>query len=241
MDLMLLHFSVPFDHISLGLNLNVDRCYLMFGKSWFGSCFKSILVCSVVLSPLTNDEMEFDYFFGALGHGDHNMSISREVETMWRLCTMGVACGWARCRGFLCFQELSVCGILGWMFVGLNYEDVSLALVMLYMIDRWICWLYWWDAYERPSVLVLKWPIVLNLLVQLHSHRRDGVGGKRTVIAPAKVGSGQKRMSEIPPGATFELNVELLQVLPEHLSWSEWSVAQFRLPKCSQYIVAFDH
>ncbi|WJZ94989.1 hypothetical protein VitviT2T_013790 [Vitis vinifera] len=166
MDLMLLHFSVPFEHISLGLNLNVDRCYLMFGKSWFGSCFKSILVCSVVLSPLTNDEMEFDYFFGALGHGDHNMN-----------------------------------------------AEVSFVFRSSQFVAIWVGY-----AYERPSVLVLKWPIVLNLLVQLHSHRRDGVGGKRTVIAPAKVGSGQKRMSEIPPGATFELNVELLQVLPEHLS-----------------------
>ncbi|KAL6317610.1 hypothetical protein AAG906_030363 [Vitis piasezkii] len=40
------------------------------------------------------------------------------------------------------------------------------------------------------------------------------VGGKRTVIVPPEAGYGQKGMSEIPPGATFELNVELLQVLP---------------------------
>eukprot|EP00262_Sarcandra_glabra_P007576 TRINITY_DN20464_c0_g1_i1.p1 TRINITY_DN20464_c0_g1~~TRINITY_DN20464_c0_g1_i1.p1 ORF type:complete len:246 (+),score=30.26 TRINITY_DN20464_c0_g1_i1:70-738(+) len=40
------------------------------------------------------------------------------------------------------------------------------------------------------------------------------VGGKRTVIVPPQAGYGQKGMSEIPPGATFELNVELLQVEP---------------------------
>ncbi|XP_035551408.1 peptidyl-prolyl cis-trans isomerase FKBP18, chloroplastic-like isoform X1 [Juglans regia] len=39
------------------------------------------------------------------------------------------------------------------------------------------------------------------------------VGGKRTVIVPPETGYGQKGMNEIPPGATFELNVELLQVL----------------------------
>ncbi|XP_010256413.1 PREDICTED: peptidyl-prolyl cis-trans isomerase FKBP18, chloroplastic isoform X2 [Nelumbo nucifera] len=40
------------------------------------------------------------------------------------------------------------------------------------------------------------------------------VGGKRTVIVPPEAGYGQKGMNEIPPGATFELNVELLQVIP---------------------------
>ncbi|TKY75355.1 Peptidyl-prolyl cis-trans isomerase FKBP18 [Spatholobus suberectus] len=39
------------------------------------------------------------------------------------------------------------------------------------------------------------------------------VGGKRTVIVPPEHGYGQKGMNEIPPGATFELNVELLQVV----------------------------
>ncbi|XVF35804.1 hypothetical protein REPUB_Repub19eG0002300 [Reevesia pubescens] len=39
------------------------------------------------------------------------------------------------------------------------------------------------------------------------------VGGKRTVIVPPEVGYGQKGMNEIPPGATFELNIELLQVM----------------------------
>ncbi|KAJ7966995.1 Peptidylprolyl isomerase [Quillaja saponaria] len=38
------------------------------------------------------------------------------------------------------------------------------------------------------------------------------VGGKRTVIVPPEAGYGQKGMNEIPPGATFELNVELLQI-----------------------------
>ncbi|KAF8405578.1 hypothetical protein HHK36_010485 [Tetracentron sinense] len=38
------------------------------------------------------------------------------------------------------------------------------------------------------------------------------VGGKRTVIVPPEAGYGQKGMNEIPPGATFELNVELLEV-----------------------------
>ncbi|KAF7829461.1 peptidyl-prolyl cis-trans isomerase FKBP18, chloroplastic [Senna tora] len=39
-------------------------------------------------------------------------------------------------------------------------------------------------------------------------------GGKRTVIVPPDYGYGQKGMNEIPPGATFELNIELLQVVP---------------------------
>ncbi|GLT35266.1 hypothetical protein SLA2020_097340 [Shorea laevis] len=40
------------------------------------------------------------------------------------------------------------------------------------------------------------------------------VGGKRTVIVPPEAGYGQKGMNEIPPGGTFELNIELLQVMP---------------------------
>ncbi|KAH7523381.1 peptidyl-prolyl cis-trans isomerase FKBP18, chloroplastic [Ziziphus jujuba] len=40
------------------------------------------------------------------------------------------------------------------------------------------------------------------------------LGGKRTVIVPPEAGYGQKGMSEIPPGSTFELNLELLQVIP---------------------------
>ncbi|KAL7154508.1 hypothetical protein ABFS83_03G006300 [Erythranthe nasuta] len=38
------------------------------------------------------------------------------------------------------------------------------------------------------------------------------VGGKRTVIIPPEAGYGPKGMNEIPPGAEFELNIELLQV-----------------------------
>ncbi|KAK9756632.1 hypothetical protein RND81_01G110700 [Saponaria officinalis] len=38
------------------------------------------------------------------------------------------------------------------------------------------------------------------------------VGGKRTVIVPPEVGYGNKGSNEIPPGATFDLNIELLQV-----------------------------
>ncbi|KAA8537382.1 hypothetical protein F0562_026931 [Nyssa sinensis] len=38
------------------------------------------------------------------------------------------------------------------------------------------------------------------------------VGGKRTVIVPPEAGFGQKGLNEIPPGATFQLNIELLQV-----------------------------
>ncbi|XP_076949226.1 peptidyl-prolyl cis-trans isomerase FKBP18, chloroplastic-like [Bidens hawaiensis] len=38
------------------------------------------------------------------------------------------------------------------------------------------------------------------------------VGGKRTVIVPPEAGYGKKGQNEIPPGATFELNLELLQV-----------------------------
>ncbi|KAM7513969.1 hypothetical protein LguiA_003552 [Lonicera macranthoides] len=40
------------------------------------------------------------------------------------------------------------------------------------------------------------------------------VGGKRTVIVPPEAGYGKRGLNEIPPGATFELNLELLQVLP---------------------------
>ncbi|KAL4311012.1 hypothetical protein GQ457_01G008380 [Hibiscus cannabinus] len=40
------------------------------------------------------------------------------------------------------------------------------------------------------------------------------VGGKRTVIVPPEAGYGKKGMNEIPPGAEFELNIELLQVMP---------------------------
>ncbi|KAL0361879.1 UNVERIFIED_CONTAM: Peptidyl-prolyl cis-trans isomerase FKBP18, chloroplastic [Sesamum radiatum] len=40
------------------------------------------------------------------------------------------------------------------------------------------------------------------------------VGGKRTVIIPPEAGYGPKGMNEIPPGAEFELNIELLQVIP---------------------------
>lgn len=39
------------------------------------------------------------------------------------------------------------------------------------------------------------------------------VGGKRTVIVPPEAGYGKKGMNEIPPGATFELNLELLQIM----------------------------
>ncbi|XP_020091721.1 peptidyl-prolyl cis-trans isomerase FKBP18, chloroplastic isoform X2 [Ananas comosus] len=40
------------------------------------------------------------------------------------------------------------------------------------------------------------------------------VGGKRTVIVPPELGYGKKGMNEIPPGAEFQLNIELLQVTP---------------------------
>ncbi|KAL3505511.1 hypothetical protein ACH5RR_035352 [Cinchona calisaya] len=38
------------------------------------------------------------------------------------------------------------------------------------------------------------------------------VGGKRTVIVPPEAGYGPKGMNEIPPEATFDLNIELLEV-----------------------------
>nr|PNR27298.1 hypothetical protein PHYPA_029450 [Physcomitrium patens] len=38
------------------------------------------------------------------------------------------------------------------------------------------------------------------------------VGGKRTVIVTPELGYGKKGQNEIPPGATFELNIELLEV-----------------------------
>uniref|UniRef100_A0A164XSQ4 MLO-like protein n=1 Tax=Daucus carota subsp. sativus TaxID=79200 RepID=A0A164XSQ4_DAUCS len=39
------------------------------------------------------------------------------------------------------------------------------------------------------------------------------VGGKRTVIVPPEAGYGKRGMNEIPPGATFDLNIELLQIM----------------------------
>ncbi|KAK9057221.1 hypothetical protein SSX86_024588 [Deinandra increscens subsp. villosa] len=39
------------------------------------------------------------------------------------------------------------------------------------------------------------------------------VGGKRQVIVPPEAGYGKKGLNEIPPGATFLLNLELLQVM----------------------------
>ncbi|KAG0572103.1 hypothetical protein KC19_VG068700 [Ceratodon purpureus] len=38
------------------------------------------------------------------------------------------------------------------------------------------------------------------------------VGGKRTVIVTPELGYGQRGLNEIPPGATFDLNIELLEV-----------------------------
>ncbi|KAK1400304.1 Peptidylprolyl isomerase [Heracleum sosnowskyi] len=40
------------------------------------------------------------------------------------------------------------------------------------------------------------------------------VGGKRTVIVPPEAGYGKRGMNEIPPGATFDLNIELLEIMP---------------------------
>lgn len=34
------------------------------------------------------------------------------------------------------FLAILSCGILGWMFVGLHYEDVSLVFAKFCMIDR---------------------------------------------------------------------------------------------------------
>ncbi|CAH9087100.1 unnamed protein product [Cuscuta europaea] len=39
------------------------------------------------------------------------------------------------------------------------------------------------------------------------------VGGKRTVIVPSEEGYGPKGMNEIPPGESFQLNIELLLVV----------------------------
>ena len=38
------------------------------------------------------------------------------------------------------------------------------------------------------------------------------VGGRRNIIVPADVGYADEGESEIPPGATFKLEVELLEV-----------------------------
>ncbi|CAN6236895.1 unnamed protein product [Urochloa humidicola] len=39
------------------------------------------------------------------------------------------------------------------------------------------------------------------------------VGGKRRVIVPPELGYGKRGMSEIPPDASFELDIELLEVI----------------------------
>ncbi|OMO90587.1 hypothetical protein CCACVL1_07336 [Corchorus capsularis] len=53
------------------------------------------------------------------------------------------------------------------------------------------------------------------------------VGGKRTVIVPPEAGYGQKGMNEIPPGSTFELNIELLQVMPpEENNWRSMAMGK---------------
>ena len=60
----------------------------------------------------------------------------------WKLSEDWVqwGCLWlVRCRGGLRFWEFSVCGILGWMFMGSHYEDASLAFALLSIIDKWIC------------------------------------------------------------------------------------------------------
>ncbi|CAN0927332.1 Peptidyl-prolyl cis-trans isomerase FKBP18, chloroplastic [Linum grandiflorum] len=41
------------------------------------------------------------------------------------------------------------------------------------------------------------------------------VGGKRTVIVPPEAGYGKRGLYEIPPGGTFELNIELLRVMSQ--------------------------
>ncbi|CAN0927346.1 Peptidyl-prolyl cis-trans isomerase FKBP18, chloroplastic [Linum grandiflorum] len=41
------------------------------------------------------------------------------------------------------------------------------------------------------------------------------VGGKRTVIVPPEAGYGKRGLYQIPPGGTFELNIELLQVMSQ--------------------------
>ncbi|XP_062224309.1 peptidyl-prolyl cis-trans isomerase FKBP18, chloroplastic-like [Phragmites australis] len=40
------------------------------------------------------------------------------------------------------------------------------------------------------------------------------VGGKRRVIVPPELGYGKRGMSEIPPDSTFEMDIELLEVVP---------------------------
>uniref|UniRef100_A0ACD5V955 Uncharacterized protein n=1 Tax=Avena sativa TaxID=4498 RepID=A0ACD5V955_AVESA len=40
------------------------------------------------------------------------------------------------------------------------------------------------------------------------------VGGKRRVIVPPELGYAKKGPNEIPPDASFELNIELLEVIP---------------------------
>ncbi|KAH7439067.1 hypothetical protein KP509_04G043700 [Ceratopteris richardii] len=38
------------------------------------------------------------------------------------------------------------------------------------------------------------------------------VGGKRRVVVPPELGYGNKGSNEIPPGATFEMDIELLGI-----------------------------
>ena len=56
-NLILLYFPVLLD-LTLRLNLNIHwRLLLGIWRSHFNSCLKFILACSVVSSPLTNNEM----------------------------------------------------------------------------------------------------------------------------------------------------------------------------------------
>lgn len=38
------------------------------------------------------------------------------------------------------------------------------------------------------------------------------VGGKRRVVVPPELGFGSRGSNEIPPGATFQMDIELLEI-----------------------------
>lgn len=72
-----------------------------------------------------------------LGYGDHNSkNIFERVENIVKIGYNGGSLWLVRCKSGLRFWEFLVCGILDWMFVDSHYEDVSLAFVLFYIIDR---------------------------------------------------------------------------------------------------------
>ncbi|KAL6982590.1 peptidylprolyl isomerase [Sarracenia purpurea var. burkii] len=71
---------------------------------------------------------------------------------------------------------------------------------------------------EKGSTVQVHFDCVYRGITVVSSRESKLLAGnrtiaQRTVIVPPEAGYGQKGINEIPPGATFELNLELLQVM----------------------------